>query len=104
MLKQVLLDVVHTETLCKCYALACGNADCWRKWVWRQPGTVGEEIPMADDLYETRRQDEERRNAHQDYELGYWAEKFGVWSRRQLRKAVHAAGAMARRVERHLRD
>jgi hypothetical protein len=33
---------------------------------------------MADDLKKTGRQDDERINAEQDHELGYWAEKLGV--------------------------
>jgi hypothetical protein len=44
----------------------------------------------------------ERPDSHQDYELGYWAEKFGAWSRRALRKAARAVALMARRVERRL--
>jgi Protein of unknown function (DUF3606) len=56
---------------------------------------------MADDLKQTGKPDDARINVEQDHELGYWSEKFGV-SRDELRKAVEAAGPMAKDVQKHL--
>ena len=56
---------------------------------------------MADNLKETGKPDDSRINMEQDHEVKYWSEKFGV-SRDELRKAVQAAGPMAKDVQRHL--
>jgi hypothetical protein len=54
------------------------------------------------DLKERRKEYDERPDSQQDYELGYWAEKFGGWSRRKLKQAARAVALLARRVERRL--
>jgi uncharacterized protein DUF3606 len=56
---------------------------------------------MADDLSKRGQQDRDRINMEEDYEVRYWAEKFGV-SGEELRKAVQAAGPMMKDVQRHL--
>jgi hypothetical protein len=56
---------------------------------------------MADDLKMTGKQDRDRINLEEDYEVRDWAKKFGV-SEEQLRSAVKAAGPMAKDVQRHL--
>lgn len=56
---------------------------------------------MADDRTKTRPQDAQRVNINEDYELRYWAEKFGV-SPEQLKKVVRRVGPMADDVERAL--
>ena len=61
-----------------------------------------EGVPVADDLKQTGKADDERINVGQDHELTYWSEKLGV-SREQLRKAVAKVGPMRKAVEQHLR-
>jgi hypothetical protein len=54
---------------------------------------------MADDPNKTRPQDAQRVNVHQEHELRYWSQKFGV-SPEQLKKVVGRVGVMADDVER----
>jgi hypothetical protein len=56
---------------------------------------------MSDDLKKTGGADNSRINVEQDHELGYWSKMFGV-TRDELRKAVQAAGPMAKDVQKHL--
>jgi hypothetical protein len=60
-----------------------------------------EDTQMADDLSKRGSQDRQRINIHEDYELRYWSEKFGV-SKDQLRSAVQHVGPMVHNVARHL--
>ena len=57
---------------------------------------------MADDLKQTGKADDARINLEQDYEVGYWANEFGV-SRDELRSAVAKAGPLVKDVRAHLR-
>jgi hypothetical protein len=43
-----------------------------------------------------------RIDLNQSYQVAYWKERFGV-SEAELSEAVHAAGALARKVEDYLR-
>ncbi len=43
-----------------------------------------------------------RIDLNQSYQVAYWKERFGV-SKAELREAVRAAGALARKVEDYLR-
>ncbi|MFP5439003.1 MAG: DUF3606 domain-containing protein [Bacteroidia bacterium] len=54
-----------------------------------------------DDKSKTGKQDDLRINVHEEYELRYWIEKFGV-SRDELIAAVEAVGPMAKDVEAYL--
>ena len=56
---------------------------------------------MADDLSKTGRQDDSRINIHQDYEVRYWSQQFGVTADR-LKEAVRAVGPMVPDVKRFL--
>ena len=56
---------------------------------------------MADDPSKRGSQDRQRINIHQDYEVQYWSEKFGV-SGDELRKAVEQVGPMVHDVALHL--
>lgn len=56
---------------------------------------------MADNLHLRGQPDRSRINVHEDYELRYWSNKFGV-TPDQLRAAVRAVGPMAHDVARHL--
>jgi hypothetical protein len=40
---------------------------------------------------------------NQPYQVAYWKERFGV-TERELREAVRSAGALARKVEAHLKS
>jgi|SoiMetStandDraft_5_1073268.scaffolds.fasta_scaffold11099_5 hypothetical protein len=55
---------------------------------------------MADDKTKTA-QDGRRIDVHQDYELDYWSNKFGV-SKDELKAAVEKAGSMSDDVAREL--
>jgi hypothetical protein len=55
---------------------------------------------MSDDKLQTAA-DRKRINIHEDYELHYWAKKFGV-SPDRLKSAVKKAGVMADDVAREL--
>jgi hypothetical protein len=57
---------------------------------------------MSDDKTSRGPADASRINMHEDYELRYWSQKFGVTSE-QLRAAVKAVGVMAKDVEAQLR-
>jgi hypothetical protein len=60
------------------------------------------EVPsMADDLKNRGAQDRKRVNVHEDHEVRYWTEKFGV-SKERLVKAVEKAGVSAEAVAREL--
>jgi hypothetical protein len=56
---------------------------------------------MTDDKTKRGGQDRERINIHEDYEVRYWSEKFGITAE-QLRGAVAHAGVMAADVEQYL--
>ena len=56
---------------------------------------------MADDLKNPGAQDRSRVNVHEDYEVRYWTEKWGV-TREQLVEAVQKAGVSAEAVARQL--
>jgi hypothetical protein len=56
---------------------------------------------MADNLSKRGSHDRQRINVHEDYELRYWSEKFGV-SSDELRKAVQHVGPMVHNVAKHL--
>ncbi|HKU26615.1 MAG TPA: DUF3606 domain-containing protein [Candidatus Sulfotelmatobacter sp.] len=56
---------------------------------------------MADDKSKTGRQDRDRINVHEDYELRDWSKKFGV-SPEGLKKAVQSVGTSAEAVRKHL--
>lgn len=58
---------------------------------------------MSDDKNKTGKQDRDRINVNEAYELRDWAEKFGV-SPEELRKAVAEVGPMATAVEAQLRE
>ena len=47
--------------------------------------------------------DETRIDMNQSYQVAYWKERFAV-SEEELRDAVRAAGALARKVEAHLKS
>jgi hypothetical protein len=53
---------------------------------------------MADDRTNRGPADRARVNIHEEYELRYWAEKFGV-SAEELKRAVGKVGAAAVDVE-----
>ena len=55
---------------------------------------------MADDKTQTA-QDGRRIDVHQDYELDYWSNKFGV-SKDELKAAVQRVGTMSDDVAREL--
>jgi hypothetical protein len=57
---------------------------------------------MADDLKNRGPADRDRINVHEDYELRYWSEKFGV-SHDALKAAVQKVGVMAKDVEQALK-
>jgi hypothetical protein len=56
---------------------------------------------MVDDLKNRGAQDRLRVNVHEDYEVRYWTEKWGV-TQEQLVKAVLKAGVSAEAVARQL--
>jgi len=56
---------------------------------------------MADDTTKPGRQDRDRINVNERYELEYWSSKFGV-TQQQLKEAVAKAGAMVKDVARQL--
>jgi hypothetical protein len=56
---------------------------------------------MSDDLNLRGPQDRTRINVHEDWELAYWAKKFGI-SKEQLIAAVKAVGPTVKAVEHHL--
>ncbi|MBS1618746.1 MAG: DUF3606 domain-containing protein [Bacteroidetes bacterium] len=58
---------------------------------------------MSDDKNKNGKQDRDRINVNEAYELRDWAEKFGV-SAEELKKAVAEVGPMASAVEQQLRE
>jgi hypothetical protein len=76
-------------------ALARDLKHCCR---WGQPeGTI-----MADNKNKVGKQDRDRINVDEDYELSDWEKYFGV-SRERLREAVKAAGPMVKDVDKWLK-
>jgi hypothetical protein len=59
------------------------------------------EEPVADDLKQTGKPDDQRINVDQDHELSYWSNELGV-TREQLREIVRRAGPMLKDVRQHL--
>jgi len=57
---------------------------------------------MADDPTKKRPQDSSRINTNEQYELEYWAKKFGVTPER-VRQAVEKVGNSAQAVEREIK-
>ena len=60
-----------------------------------------EDCRMADDLKNRGAADRSRVNVHEDYEVRYWTEKWGV-TKEQLVDAVQKAGVSAQAVAREL--
>ena len=56
---------------------------------------------MVDDLRDRGPGDRRRVNIHEDYEVRYWTEKWGV-SKERLAEAVRKAGVSAAAVAREL--
>lgn len=56
---------------------------------------------MSDDKNKTGKQDRDKINVNEDYELRDWAKKFGV-SKEELKKAVQSVGNSAAAVRKHL--
>lgn len=57
---------------------------------------------MSDDKSTRGPADASRINVHEDYEVRYWSQKFGVTAD-QLKAAVKSAGVMAKDVEAKLK-
>ena len=57
---------------------------------------------MSDNKSKAGKQDRNRINVNEDYELQDWSKKFGV-SRAELKKAVQKVGDSAEAVRKHLR-
>jgi hypothetical protein len=57
---------------------------------------------MSDDLSKKGMQDRIRINTHEEYEVRYWSEKFGV-SQNQLRAAAEKVGTSVSAVEKELK-
>lgn len=57
---------------------------------------------MSDNKTNRGPADASRINVHEDYELRYWSQKFGVTAE-QLRAAVKTVGVMAKDVEAHFK-
>ena len=56
---------------------------------------------MADDTSKAGKQDRDRIDVNEDYELRDWSEKFGV-TPAELKSAVEKVGPMAKDVQQHL--
>ena len=56
---------------------------------------------MPDDKSKAGRQDRDRINVNEDYELRDWSKKFGV-TPEELKKAVQSVGTSAEAVRKHL--
>lgn len=56
---------------------------------------------MPDDKSKTGPADDKRINIHEDYELTYWSNKFGV-TKERIKTAVGAVGVMVADVKRYL--
>jgi hypothetical protein len=61
-----------------------------------------EEDDMADDKSDRGPQDRSRVNVHEDYEVAYWTDKWGVTASK-LREAVVAVGVSADAVEQYIK-
>jgi hypothetical protein len=59
-------------------------------------------MDMSDDKSNAGPADRSRINVHEDYELRYWSDKFGV-SHDALKQAVAKVGPVATTVEQHLK-
>jgi hypothetical protein len=57
---------------------------------------------MADDTSKRGRQDRNRINVNEDYEVRYWSQRFGVTPER-LRAAVEKVGTSPKAVEEELK-
>jgi len=57
---------------------------------------------MSDDKTKTAPQDAARINVNEQYEVGYWTQKFGC-TEQQLRAAVAKVGVSAKAVETELK-
>jgi len=58
-------------------------------------------LDMADELKDRGARDRSRVNVHEDYEVRYWTEKWGV-TREQLVEAVQRVGVSVKAVAREL--
>jgi hypothetical protein len=58
---------------------------------------------MADDKSKVGKNDRDRINVNEDYELEDWSKKYGV-SKEELRAAVKRVGPMAKDVEADLKS
>lgn len=56
---------------------------------------------MSDNLKIRQPQDPKQINVHEEWELEYWSNKFGV-TKDQLRQTVKAVGTFVENVKRHL--
>ncbi len=56
---------------------------------------------MPDDKTKRRPQDSSKINIHEDYELNWWSDKFGV-SKAKIIEAVKAVGVSASAVAKYL--
>jgi Protein of unknown function (DUF3606) len=63
--------------------------------------SISRENNMADDKSKAGRQDRDRINVNEDYELRDWSKKLGV-SPEELKKAVQQVGTSADAVKKHL--
>lgn len=57
---------------------------------------------MSDDTSKRGPQDRSRVNVHEDYEIAYWTERFGV-SAKKLQEAVRKVGSSVRDIEAYLK-
>ena len=57
---------------------------------------------MADDKSKTGKQDKNRINLDEEYEVNYWADKFGI-SKKELAKVVSEVGNNAKDVKNTLK-
>jgi hypothetical protein len=62
-----------------------------------------QEVCMADNPNLRTGQDRKRVNVHQEHEVRWWTQKWGV-SREELEKAVQAVGTSVSKVEEFLRQ
>ena len=58
---------------------------------------------MADDLSNRGPRDRNRVNIREEWEVNYWAKKFGV-SKEKLKDAVHKVGVMAKDVDKYVKS
>lgn len=58
---------------------------------------------MACDLSNRGPQDRNRVNIREEWEVNYWAKKFGV-SKEKLKDAVHKVGVMAKDVDKYVKS